>query len=155
MDLLAHLIFSFWVSLHVGNVWAIFLGTIMDIDHLLGYIYDRRKKRYIEIPKLLHLAYRPRTWLHSFTGILLLSIPLLPFLPITVVFIPILSHLLLDILDKSGISIFPPFLKKKVRGALPVGYLIEDPSYLRRHKRSHIASLILIAIVILLMLYGV
>ena len=155
MDLLAHLIVGIWLYQHFGNFWTIFLSVIIDIDHFLGYIYDRRKKRHIEIPKLLHLAYRPRSWLHSFTGLLLFSIPLSFFLPPTIAFLPLFSHLMLDMLDKSGISIFPPFLKKKIKGALPVGYLIEDPTYLRRHRRSHIASFILIAIVILLILYGV
>lgn len=155
MDLIAHFVFSLWLNTHYGNVWTIFLGTIIDIDHFLGYIYDRRNKRYIEIPKLLHLAYRPRSWMHSFTGILVLSIPSLLFLPANIAFIPLLSHLLLDALDKNGISIFPPFLKKRIKGALPVGYLIEDPTYLKRHRRSHIASFVLIAIFILLILYGI
>ena len=155
MDLIAHFVFSIWLAQHCGNLWPILLGTIIDIDHVLGYIYDRRKKLRIEIPKLLHLAYRPRSWLHSFTGLLLISIPFLFFLPSNIVFVPILFHLLLDSLDKNGISILPPILKKKIRGVLPVGYLIEDSKYLERHRRSHIACFILIAISILLILYGV
>lgn len=155
MDLIAHFVFGLWIYQDLGSVWTIFLSCITDIDHLLGYIYDRRKKPFIQIPKLLHLAYRPRSWFHSFTGILVVSIPLTFFLPSPIVFLPLFSHLLLDALDKNGISILPPFLKKRVRGALPVGYLIEDPSYLKRHKRSHVPSLILIITVTLLILYGI
>jgi len=155
MDLIAHFVFGLWIYQDFGNIWIILLSCITDIDHLIGYIYDRRKKSSIQIPKLLHLAYRPRSWFHSFTGLLTVFIPLSFFLPTPVVLLPLLSHLLLDALDKNGISIFPPFLKKRIKGALPVGYLMEDPNYLKRHKRSHVPSLILIAIISLLILYGI
>jgi len=91
---------------------------------------------------LLHLTYRPRTWLHSITGAAILSTILVYVFkfPLKVVFFSFYIHLGMDMLDKTGIFILPPFIKRKIRGALPVGYLMEDPSYLQRHKRSHIRA---------------
>lgn len=171
MDLIAHLVFGFWLYIKLGNPWSILLSCIMDVDHLLGYLYDRRKESLIKIhydklieeifekpydkKRLLHLSYRPRTWFHSIFGVFLFSLVLTPFLSLSIAFIPLFSHLLLDAMDKNGIYILPPFTKRKVRGALPVGYLIEDPKYLVRHKRSHIPSLILIIITIFLILFGI
>lgn len=154
MDLIAHFVFGLWLYKISGNVWTIVLTCIIDIDHFLGYIYDRRKKHIIKVPSLLHLAFRPRSWLHSITGVLIISLPSIFFLPWHVVFISLFSHLILDSLDKGGIYLLPPFSKKMIRGILPMGYLIEDPNYLRLHKRSHIPSLILIVVMALLILMG-
>ncbi len=141
MDILAHFIVGLYFSIKFESYWPIFFSCIFDIDHIIGYFYDRRKKILIEIPPLLHIAYRPRSWLHSIFGFLILSIPFTLFLPLHIIFIPLLIHLFLDLLDRNGIYLFP-FIKKKIKGSLPVGYLIEDPSYLKRHKRSHIPSLL-------------
>jgi hypothetical protein len=142
MDILAHFIIGLYFSIKFESYWPIFFSCIFDIDHIIGYFYDRRKKILIEIPSLLHIAYRPRSWFHSIFGLLILSVPFTLFLPLEIIFIPLLIHLFLDLLDKNGIYLFPPFIKKKIKGSLPVGYLVEDPSYLKRHKRSHIPSLL-------------
>ena len=155
MDLIAHFVFGIWLAKKFQNFWAIFLSCIIDIDHFFGYIYDKRKKQRIEIPSILHLAYRPRSWLHSFTGVLILSIPFLLFLPSDLVFISLLSHLFFDLLDKNGIFLFPPLLNKKIRGRLPVGYLPEDSRYLKAHKRSHLPSILLIIFTGILLFYGI
>jgi len=154
VDLIAHFVFGLWLSGKFGGVWTILFSCITDIDHLIGYIYDKRKKRVIEMPKLLHLAYRPRSWLHSFTGVLFF-LPLLFVFDWKTIFIPLLLHLLFDSLDKYGISIFPPFTNKRLKGILPVGYLVEEPRFLELHKRSHIPSLIMTALMILLISYGI
>ncbi|MDI6798910.1 MAG: hypothetical protein QMD12_02865 [Candidatus Aenigmarchaeota archaeon] len=155
MDLIAHFVFGLWLFKKSGNVWSIALSCVLDIDHILGYIYDKRKKRYIEIPSILHLAYRPRSWLHSITGALISALPFVFFLPMHIVLISLFSHLFFDLLDRNGILLFPPLLKKKIKGALPVGYLIEDPEYLKRHRRSHIPSLILIVLFSLFIVFGI
>jgi len=153
MDLLAHFVVGLWLYSHYQYPLVVLLSVIPDIDHLVGYIYDRRKKTEIKLPKLIHLAYRPRSWFHSFTGVLIIGLPLLIYFPWYVVFIPLLFHMFLDMLDKEGIYILPPFISKRIRGALPVGYLPEDPSYMKKHKRSHLPSiLVILAIAILSLL---
>jgi len=155
MDIVAHVVFGFWLSTKLGTEWGIFFSAILDIDHLLGYLYDKRKKKTIEIPSLLHLAYRQRTWLHSIFGVFIITLVFIQFLDWRIVFFPLLFHLFLDAIDKIGIYILPPFTKKKIKGILPVGYLIEEPGYLKRHKRSHIPSIILIVLTIILILLNV
>ena len=154
MDLIAHLAFGLWLYKIFGNPWVIPLSCIIDIDHIFGYIYDKRNQKNVEIPNLLHLAYRPRTWIHSITGALLLSLPLVFFLPWKIVLISIFSHIVLDSLDILGIYTFPPFTNRMIHGIFPVGYLLEDPNYLRLHKRSHIASIIFILLIALLIFVG-
>jgi len=154
MDLIAHFMVGLLFYRKFGSLVYIFLACAFDLDHVIGYFYDRRKKLRIELPPLLHLAYRPRSWLHSFTGLLLFSFLFSPFFPAHLVVTSLFSHLLLDMVDKSGVFIFPPLIKEKVRGILPVGYFLEDPKYLKRHKRSHIPSLVLTLIVGLLVFFG-
>ncbi|MEM5800476.1 MAG: hypothetical protein QXD54_02750 [Candidatus Aenigmatarchaeota archaeon] len=155
MDILAHFIVGLYLSIKFENYWPLFFSCIFDLDHVIGYLYDKRKKLPIEIPSLLHLAYRPRSWFHSILGLLIVSIPFLFFLPVELIFIPLFAHLFLDILDKNGIYILPPLIKKKIKGSLPVGYLLEDPSYLKTHKRSHIPSLLVSIIFVLLIILKV
>ena len=154
MDLVAHFVMGLAIAKKLNNPWAVLLSCIIDIDHVIGYLYDRRKKKFLFIPSLLHLAYRPRTWLHSITGAALLAaLSLFVFnLPFPVVFFSLYVHLAIDMLDKAGIYILPPLIKRKIKGALPVGYLMEDSGYLQRHKRSHIPSILLILIVAVLVL---
>jgi len=155
MDLIAHFIFGLWLYKIFGNAWTIPLSCIIDIDHFLGYFYDRRKQKRIEIPNLLHLSYRPRTWVHSITGVLIIFLPLIFFSPWYIVLISLFSHIFLDSLDKLGIYILPPFTDRRmIHGVLPVGYLLEDPNYLRLHKRSHIPSILFILLISLLILMG-
>ncbi|MGC8812439.1 MAG: metal-dependent hydrolase [Candidatus Aenigmatarchaeota archaeon] len=142
MDILAHFMVGLYLGIRFGSYWPIFFSCILDIDHIIGYFYDRRKKIMAEIPSLLHLAYRPRSWFHSIFGLLILSTSFALFLPLELYLVPLFIHLFLDLLDKDGIYIFPPFIKKKIKGSLPVGYLVEDPNYLKAHKRSHIPSLL-------------
>lgn len=149
MDLLAHLVVGVWLYTKYKQMIVIPLAMIFDVDHLLGYVYDKRKN-VRKLPKVIHLAYRPRSWFHSLTGMFLVALPLLPFFQWQVVITPLASHLFLDMLDKSGLFIFPPLTWKKIRGALPVGYLPEDPMYMKKHKRSHIPSIIVIIAVAIL-----
>ncbi|MCS7105841.1 MAG: metal-dependent hydrolase [Candidatus Aenigmarchaeota archaeon] len=155
MDIIAHFIAGLYLSIKFENYWALFFGCIMDIDHVIGYLYDKRKKVKIEIPSLLHLAYRPRSWFHSLSGLLIVSIPFLFFLSPELIFIPLFIHLFLDLLDKNGIYILPPFIKRRIKGSLPVGYLIEDPTYLKTHKRSHIPSLLVSVIFLIFIILKV
>ncbi|MEM5883024.1 MAG: hypothetical protein QXQ77_02170 [Candidatus Aenigmatarchaeota archaeon] len=155
MDAIAHFIVGLYLSIKFESYWPLFLSCVFDIDHIIGYFYDKRKKLILEIPSLLHLAYRPRSWFHSFSGLLIILIPFLPFLPLEIIFIPLFIHLFLDILDKNGIYILPPLIKKKIKGLLPVGYLMENPNYLRAHKRSHIPSLLISIIFVLLIILKV
>lgn len=154
MDLVAHFVMGLVIAKKLNNPWAVLLSCIIDIDHVIGYLYDRRKKKLMWIPNLLHIAHRPRTWLHSITGAALL-IAFFTFsfnLPFPVVFFSFYIHLAMDMLDKNGIFVLPPLINRKIRGALPAGYLPEDPSYLKRHKRSHIPTILLILIVAVLVL---
>ncbi len=152
MDLIAHLVFGFWVYRNFGIIWALPLSCILDIDHLIGYLYDKRRKTHWYLPDFVHLAYRPRTWLHSIGFVTLIAIPLMFVLPWYVVVISLYGHLFLDGLDRFGVYIFPPFISKRIHGALPVGYLLEDQNYLSHHKRSHFPSFIFIIALTLLML---
>ncbi|MEM7821565.1 MAG: metal-dependent hydrolase [Candidatus Aenigmatarchaeota archaeon] len=170
MDLLAHFAVGIWLYTKIENIAVPFLSCILDIDHILGYIYDKieGRKKEIHYEKIfeeffktrkkrifLRLSYRPRTWIHSFFGVFLIGLFLTPFFGLEASFIPLISHILLDALDKNGVFLFPPLIKSKIRGALPVGYLAENPNYLIRHKRSHVPSLILIIIVTILILYKI
>jgi len=154
MDLLAHFVMGLVIAKKLNNPWAVLLSCLIDIDHIIGYIYDRRKKKFLFMPSLLHIAYRPRTWLHSITGAALFAAFFIYVLhlPFDVVFFSFYIHLAIDMLDKTGIYVLPPLIKRKVKGALPVGYLMEDSGYLQRHKRSHIPSILLILIVAVLVL---
>jgi len=154
MDLIAHFVVGLAIAKKLGNPWAVFLSCLIDIDHAIGYIYDKRNKKNTIMPTLLHLAHRPRTWLHSISGAALLIVlfAYVVKLPLPVVFYSFSIHIAIDALDKAGIYVFPPFTKRKIRGALPVGYLPEDPSYLQKHKRSHIPSILLILAVVVLVL---
>jgi hypothetical protein len=155
MDILAHFIVGLYLSIKFESYWPIFFSCILDIDHVIGYFYDRRKKILTEIPSLLHLAYRPRSWFHSILGLLILFIPFMFFLPLHLILIPLFLHFFLDLLDKSGVYLFPPFIKRKIRGSLPVGYLVEDESSLKTHKRSHIPSLLTLLFFFLLIIFKV
>jgi len=128
------------------------MTCIFDIDHISGYIYDRRKQKQFNIPSIFGLAYRPRSWFHSVTGFLILFSIFSFFVHWQVVFYSLFFHLLMDVIDKNGIFLLPPLITKRVRGALPVGYLMENPSYLEKHRRSHIPSLFLIISIAVLIL---
>jgi membrane-bound metal-dependent hydrolase YbcI (DUF457 family) len=143
MDVLAHFVFGLWLYTKFNSLAVLPLSVILDIDHLIGFIYDKRKAKKIKIPSLLHLAYRPRSWLHSIIGILLIGLPLVPLLGLYPVLIPLLSHLLIDMLDKAGIYMFPPFTRMRVHGILPASYLPEENPSLKG-KRSHVPSIVLI-----------
>ncbi len=146
MDAIAHFVFGLWLYQKIPLPTTIILSVILDIDHLLGFLHDKRKSRFIHLPSLLHLAYRPRSWLHSIAGILVISLPLTPFYGFFPVFIPLLAHLLIDMLDRAGVMLLFPFFRKYVHGILPASYLPEDEALARRHKASHIPSIILIII---------
>jgi archaellum biogenesis protein FlaJ (TadC family) len=105
------------------------------------------------LPRLLHLAYRPRSWLHSIVFILIISLFLSIFINWKVVFASTFSHIFLDSLDKSGIYILPILSKKRIKGILPVGYLPEESEHIKRHKRSHVASMIAAAVLIVLIIF--
>lgn len=152
MDLTVHFLVGILIFKLTGNIFAIPLSILPDLDHVIGYFYDKRKKRNIQMPKLLHIAYRPRSWLHSVFAVLILSLFFSLFIPWKVVFASLFSHILIDSLDKSGVYLLPYISKKKIRGILPVGYLEENPAYLKRHKRSHVPSMIVTAIIILILL---
>ncbi|MEM5834490.1 MAG: hypothetical protein QXQ69_01415 [Candidatus Aenigmatarchaeota archaeon] len=155
MDILAHFALGLYLSFKFESYWPLFFSCIFDIDHIIGYFYDKRKKTLVEIPSFLHIAYRPRSWFHSFWGFLIVLVPFIFFLPLEIVAVPLILHLFLDLLDKNGIFTFPPIVRKKIKGHLPVGYLVEDPAYLKTHKRSHIPSLLASVIFFLLMILRV
>jgi hypothetical protein len=157
VDFLAHFVMGLWFYKETGMLETILLSISFDLDHIVGYFYDRRKQTNINIPSVFRLAYRPRSWFHSFTGLILIALPAIFIfrLPVRVVLFPLVVHLLLDVIDKSGIYILPPFVKKKIHGILPVGFLLEDPDRLKRHKQSHIPSLILIVVIVVLSLLNI
>jgi len=155
MDIIAHFMLGLWFWKKFANPWSLILSFIVDVDHILGYVYDRRNKKIIKFPKFLHLAFRERTWVHSLTGVFLISIPLLFFFPLEVVLVPLFSHLMLDMIDKNGIFTLPPFTSRKIQGVLPVGYLLESANHLKLYKRSHLPSLVLIILVSLLILFNI
>jgi membrane-bound metal-dependent hydrolase YbcI (DUF457 family) len=155
VDLIAHFVVGLWLYKYYPNPVVVILAAIPDADHLLGYFYDRWNHKRIEIPKLLHLAYRPRSWVHSILGMFVIGLPLLFFFPWRIIFVPLFSHLLLDALDKQGVYIIPKLTKLKIRGKLPVGYLPEDPEYMLKHKRSHIPSILLIIAIAVLRLMNI
>jgi membrane-bound metal-dependent hydrolase YbcI (DUF457 family) len=151
MDAVAHFVFGLWLYQKIPSPIVIILSVILDVDHLLGFLYDKRKSRLAHLPSLLHLAYRPRSWLHSIAGILVIGLPLVPFYGFSTVFIPLLTHILIDMLDKAGVMLFFPFSHKYVHGILPASYLPEDQALARRHKASHLPSIVLIIIVAIMM----
>lgn len=154
MDLIAHFVMGLVLYKFTGNIWVIILSVILDLDHFVGFVYDKKKFRFTELSNLLHLAYRPRTQLlHSIVGILIIGAALSFFMPWTIAFGPLAIHLFLDSIDRAGIYLLPIGPKWQIRGVLPVGYLAENPSYIKKHKRSHIPSLILIIAGILLLLF--
>jgi membrane-bound metal-dependent hydrolase YbcI (DUF457 family) len=165
MDFVAHFVVGLWLSIKIGNPIAIPLSVSFDIDHVIGFLYDKRKKMLTSIPNIFHFAYRPRSWLHSISGLMILFViavginatGLVNFnspVPYDIILFCLILHLLIDMLDKDGIHILPPITRKEIRGALPVGYLIEDPKYLTNHKRSHVPSLILIAVILMFIFFG-
>jgi membrane-bound metal-dependent hydrolase YbcI (DUF457 family) len=141
MDVVAHFVFGLWLSRKVSPV-AVPFSVILDIDHVLGFLYDKIRKKNIKTPTLIHLAYRPRSWLHSLLGILIIGLPFYPFFGFFPVFIPLLTHLLIDMLDNSGVMLLFPFSFKHIHGILPASYLPEEAR--KRKKTSHIPSVILI-----------
>jgi len=157
VDFIAHFVLGLWFFKVSGDPITILLSIIMDFDHIVGYFYDRRKQTIINIPNIFRLSYRPRSWFHSFTGLLLISLPaiFLLGLPWKIIIFPLLAHLLLDVIDKNGIYLLPPIIKKRVHGILPVGFLLEDPERLKRHKKSHIPSLIFIIVIVILNLLNI
>jgi len=146
MDAVAHFVFGLWLYQKLHSPVVILLSVILDVDHVLGFLYDRRKRKRIEIPSLLHLAYRPRSWLHTIAGIIVIGLPLVPFYGLPTVFIPLLAHLLIDMLDRAGVMLLFPLSRKYIRGILPASYLSENNILTRRHKASHIPSIILIVV---------
>ena len=134
------------------NFSLIILSCIFDIDHVIGYVYDRRKRIRLEIPKLYQLAYRPRSWFHSLPVFVVLVVISSFFIDWKLAFIALASHLVMDASDKVGIWVFPFISKKKIRGSLPVSYLVENPKSLEKHKRGHVPSLAVATIFLLLTL---
>ena len=153
MDLIAHFIIGLVLYRFTGNIFAIPLTVILDFDHFLGFVYDKKKIKFNGLPHIMHLAYRPRTRMHNLIATLLFGVFLSFFMPWKIAFIPLLLHLFFDSLDKSGIYLLPFGPKWKIKGILPVGYLIDKPEDVHKHKRSHIPSLIVMIAGILLLLF--
>jgi hypothetical protein len=143
MDAIAHFAFGLWLYTKFHSPIVLPLSVVIDLDHVFGFLYDKRKSKVIEIPSLLYLAYRPRSWLHSITGLLAISLPLLPIFGSQAVFIPLAAHLLIDMADRAGIKILPPLINNRIKGILPASYLPEDATTIKRHKRSHVPSVAL------------
>ena len=154
MDLLAHFVMGLWFYKETAMFETILLSIFFDLDHIAGYFYDRRRQTNINIPNIFRIAYRPRSWFHSFTGLILIAVPaiLIFKLPVRIVLFPLIVHLLLDVIDKNGIYLLPPLTRKRIHGILPVGFLLEEPDRLKRHKQSHVPSLILIVVIVVLSL---
>jgi len=153
MDVLAHLAFGVWLYHRYGSIWSIPMSFILDIDHLFGFAYDKKRKLRRDIPEIFQLIYRPRTWLHSITGIVVF-LPLCFFIPCHIVLISIIAHLLMDGLDMAGVYIFPPFITGKIRGILPASYIVDKPESIRKHKNAHIPSIFIVVLFSFLILFG-
>jgi len=132
----------------------IVLSCIFDIDHFIGYVYDRKKKIHPKLPWVLHVAFRRRSWFHSFTGLLLLLPFVSAYVPFSLALLSLLSHLLIDSMDRMGIQILPPFTKRKIRGPLPTSYLWSS-KHPRHYRKAHIPAIIMIIILFLMILYNV
>jgi len=148
MDLFAHYALGLLLSEIFNVPWATFFAVVFDIDHLLGYIYDKiKKEEKIKVPRIINIIYRKRTWFHSFWGVFLITALFMNSIQWQIILVSTLSHLLLDSFDKQGIRVLPPF-KWRIFGPLPLSYYWDDPtaadSYRRR--KPHIASLVLTAI---------
>ena len=154
MDLLAHFMFGLWLYQKTGNIWAIPLSMIFDIDHILGYIWDRKKRFPKKTSFLLEMAYRPRTWFHSLSLMFLMVVFFSFYAPIQIVFICLAVHLLIDAMDKGGVYLLPPFSKKKISGPLPISYIWDNPVKPTHNKKGHIPSVIFIILVSLLIFLG-
>jgi len=153
MDLIAHLSFGLWLYKQYGDFSAVISSIIFDLDHIIGFFYDRRKDVKIEIPKLYQFVYRKRSWFHSIA-----VLPILTFLfsfvcDWKIALIALTSHLLLDALDNSGIYILPYFSKKRIRGPLPPSYFIENPRK-KKTKGSHLPSIVVSILFLILILLG-
>jgi hypothetical protein len=154
MDISAHFMIGIWFYQKFGNMWAIPLSIIFDIDHFFGYVYDKRKRFPKKVHFLLDMAYRPgRTWIHSITILILIFLFASFFVPWSTALICLAVHLLMDAIDKSGILLFPPFSKKKISGPLPVSYIWDNPIKPTHNKKGHLPGIIFMIIFILLIFF--
>jgi hypothetical protein len=153
VDLLVHLVFGIWIYQRFGNIWAIPLSIIFDIDHFFDYVYDKRKRFPKRFHFLLDMAYSGRTWIHSITVLIPIFLFASLFVPFTIVLICLIVHLLMDAIDKGGIFLFPPFSKKKISGPLPVSYMWDNPIQPTHNKKGHLPGIIFLIIFILLMFF--
>jgi len=141
MDLFAHYAVGMFLYKIFGSYWAIVFAVILDIDHVLGYIYENaiKKKEMKEVPRIAYFVYSKRTWLHSFLGLALLLILFgYKFSPLMII-VCVGSHLLLDSLDKIGIEILPFISKKRLKGPFPVAYKWDHPGEGSRKHQSSIS----------------
>ncbi len=152
MDIIAHLAFGLWLWKFYGNFWGLIASVLFDIDHILGFLYDRVKKQKLEIPKIYQLVYRRRSWFHSIAMIPIFTFIFSFITDWKIVFIGLSSHLILDALDKSGIYILPFLYTKKIKGPLPPSYFIDNPHSNR--KSNHIPSLLVAILFLILIILG-
>ena len=156
MDLSAHIMAGIWLYQRFGNIWAIPLSIIFDIDHFFDYLWDKRKRFPKRVNFLLNIAYRPgRTWFHSITMFLIVFFFASFYVPYNVVLISLILHLLIDVIDKSGIYLLPPFSKKKVSGPLPISYIWDNPIRPTHNRKGHLPSVIFIIIFALMIFFKI
>lgn len=150
MDLFTHYALGLFLTKVFDTPWTIFFSIIFDIDHLLGYIYDKKKKgQEIQISRITHLLRRKRTWLHSFWGIFLLTVMFSYFFNPVMIITCALFHLVLDSVDKAGIQVLSPLIKRKFKGPLPIAYVWENPEKKNTKKASGVSLMFTLIFLVL------
>jgi membrane-bound metal-dependent hydrolase YbcI (DUF457 family) len=102
-------------------VLALFFAVFPDIDSPFSKLGNKKLARVVQI------FTKHRGFFHSFTFLILITIPFVIFLPVVALplFFGYSLHLFLDCLTIEGISPFWPF-KKKVSGWLRTGSFVEN-----------------------------
>lgn len=105
----------------VFGVLALFFAIFPDIDSPFSKLGNKKLSRIIQI------FTKHRGIFHSFTFLILITIPFVLFLPVVALplFFGYSIHLFLDCLTIEGIAPFWPF-KKKVSGKLRTGSVVEN-----------------------------
>ena len=116
-------------GLHL-DFWMFLIGlVILDIDHILGFLYKTIRKSWTIGQKRLRgwqkISFFPRTVMHSFygigaAGIIAFYVTNSKFLTISLI-LGIIVHLLIDSYDEHGVAWFYPYFR--VTGPLPASYI--------------------------------
>lgn len=158
MDPFTHIIPSLIIYLfnpsmtHLDFLFLSLGSVIPDLDHILGFLFKNVKKSWTpdeeRLKGLQKLFFFPRTPLHSFWGVLFLSVPAFFLFGHKTFYFSLgfLIHLIIDSLDESGVYWLYPH--KWIHGIIPASYVkgkknVGFPKFSRMVMLFSIFSLIL------------